>query len=61
VIRFIGRQVGDGILLEAMDQNPPIRWSFRDVTPDSFRWTAGYTLDRGHTWIPEEEMRLRRR
>jgi hypothetical protein len=61
VIRFIGRPTGDGVRLEAMDQDPPVRWSFRDVTPDSFRWTAEYTLDGGRTWIPEEEMRLRRR
>lgn len=60
VIRFTGHPAGDGVLLEAMDQDPPIRWSFRDVTPDSFRWTAEYTLDGGRTWILEEEMRLRR-
>ena len=61
VIRFIGRRDGDGIRLAALDQDPPVRWSFRDVTPDSFRWTAERSLDGGQTWTLEEEMRLRRR
>jgi hypothetical protein len=61
VIRFIGRPDGNGIRLEALDSDPPVRWSFRDVTPDSFRWTAEYTRDGGRSWILAEEMRLRRR
>jgi hypothetical protein len=61
VIRFIGRPDGDSVRLDALDQDPPIRWSFLDVTQDSFRWTAERSLDGGHTWTLEEEMRLRRR
>lgn len=61
VIRFIGRPDSGGVRLDALDQDPPIRWSFLDVTQDSFRWTAERSPDGGRTWTLEEEMRLRRR
>jgi hypothetical protein len=60
VRRFIGRAVDDTIVLEGLDEEPRERWSFRDITPDSFRW-VGETSDDGITWIHDEEMIIRRR
>ena len=60
VRRFIGRAAGDTIVLEGLDDEPRERWSFRDITPDSFRW-VGETSDDGVTWIHDEEMIIRRR
>ncbi|MGH3302053.1 MAG: hypothetical protein ACRDOK_10305 [Streptosporangiaceae bacterium] len=41
VRRFLGRAVGDDIVLDGLDDDPPERWSFRDIVADSFRWTLG--------------------
>src|SRR5579885_2036544 len=37
VRRFIGRQAGADIILDGVDDDPRERWSFRDITPESFR------------------------
>jgi hypothetical protein len=61
VRRFIGRPDGDGIILDGLDDEPPERWCFRDITPDSFRWTGEVSQDRRQTWVLEEQMIIRRR
>jgi hypothetical protein len=60
VRRFIGRPADDAIVLEGLDDEPRERWSFRDITPDSFRW-VGETSGDGITWTHDEEMIIRRR
>ena len=61
VRRFLGRPVQDTIVLEGLDEDPRERWSFRDITPDSFRWTGEQSVDGGHTWTIDDEMFARRR
>ncbi len=61
VLRFIGRPVPDGIELTGLDDDPKERWSFRDITRDSFRWTGEMSRDGGRTREQYEEMRARRR
>ncbi len=61
VRRFVGRSVGDVIVLEGLDADPLERWSFRDITPDSFRWTGERSTDGGRTWTTEDEMIAQRR
>ena len=61
VLRFIGRPDDEGIVLVALDDEPRERWSFRDITPDSFRWIGESSPDHGATWVQYEEMRARRR
>jgi len=56
VRRFIGRPVGDRIVLEGLDDDPRERWGFRDLTPGSFRWTGEESPDGGDTWILREEI-----
>ena len=53
VIPFIGRQVGDEIVLEGRHwQNPdwPMHWIFSDVTGHAFAWRNMISQDGGTTW-----------
>jgi len=55
---FIGKKVGDKIVLEL--QNPvkyPERWVFSEISSESFRWHAEETHD-GKNWILTEEMQI---
>jgi hypothetical protein len=59
---FVGRQVGDEIVLEGRTaEGYPLRWIFSEITPNSFRWRAEETRDNGKTWTLREEMQIRRR
>jgi hypothetical protein len=61
VRRFLGRPVAGLIVLEGLDDAPRERWSFRDITPDRFRWRGERSDDGGRTWTVDEEMEARRR
>ena len=37
-----------------------IRWSFREITPDSFVWRAERSVDGERDWRPVAEFRARR-
>jgi hypothetical protein len=58
----IGRRVGQDIVqVGARANGTPTRWTFTEITPDSFRW-LGDALDAdGQTWRREGEFRARRR
>jgi len=56
VRRFFGRPTDDGIVLDALDDDPPERWRFTSIEPDSFTWTGEVSADGGSTWIGEEIM-----
>jgi hypothetical protein len=57
VRRFIGRPDGGDIMLLSDEEDPQLRWRFTDIAPDSFRWLAEISRDRGATWQFDEEMR----
>ena len=56
VRRFIGRAVGPDIVLLSDEEDPQLRWSFAEITPDSFTWRGETSLDGGETWTFDEEM-----
>jgi len=59
---FIGRKIGDEIVLESKTRDGyPEKWIFSEITKNSFRWHAEETHDNGKTWILTEEMRVRRK
>ncbi len=57
----IGRRVGKDIVqLGTRPDGTPTRWTFTDITPDSFHW-LGESLDQdGRTWRLEGEFRATR-
>lgn len=49
--RLIGKKVGNEIVQEGKDTDGSLmRWCFRDITPNSFRWTGEQSTDQGATW-----------
>jgi hypothetical protein len=38
-----------------------VRWSFTEITPDSFRWTGERSRDDGKTWHLQADFRARRK
>jgi len=62
VMPFIARLVGDEIVLEgSFEEGVTTRWIFSDITPQSFSWRSVESRDDGETWIPNQEMKARRR
>lgn len=59
---LIGRWSGKNIVqIGAHSDGAPIRWSFTEITEDSFRWTGEALEPDGATWKMEAEFRGRRR
>jgi len=58
-----GREVGDRIVQEGVDPDSGrlLRWSFTELTADSFVWVGELSEDDGRTWFQDQEMRARRR
>ena len=58
---LIGRRSGSDIVQVGRHADgTPIRWSFTEITPDSFRWTGEVLEPDGTTWRLEGEFRARR-
>jgi hypothetical protein len=58
---FVARRVGEEIVLQGTTpEGYPERWVFSEIMPESFRWRAEVTHDRGATWLLTEESRMQR-
>lgn len=57
---FIGRKIGDEIVLEMVStgHSERVKWIFSEMTGDSFRWRSERSEDEGKTWNLREEMRI---
>jgi hypothetical protein len=56
--RQIGRARGKDIVQDGTDgAGNPIRWSFTEITSDSFRWIGECSSDGGETWRRQTEFR----
>lgn len=54
----IGRKRGDRIVQEGKDSMGNLRrWSFNEITPDSFLWRGEVSSDDGRTWHTHMEYR----
>ena len=59
--RMIGRARGVDIVQDGEDETgAPVRWSFTEITPNSFRWLAERSPDGGATWTLLVEFLARR-
>jgi hypothetical protein len=59
--RQIGRARGNDIVQDGTDgAGTPMRWSFTEITPDSFHWLGERSADGGNTWRLEVEFFARR-
>lgn len=59
--RMLGRAVGVDIVQHGEDETgAKVRWSFTDIRPGSFRWTAERSPDGGAGWTLLVEFRARR-
>jgi hypothetical protein len=57
----IGRRRGADIVQEGKTESGALsRWSFTEITPDSFRWLGEASLDQGASWRLLVEVRARR-
>lgn len=57
---MIGCAEDNGIVqLGQKDDGTPIRWRFRDITPDAFRWTGEVGRTDG-TWFLNQDFAVRR-
>ena len=57
--RLSGRLTDGRIVLEGEEYGRPARWSFNDITPDSFVWRGESQQENG-SWRLDAEFRLRR-
>jgi hypothetical protein len=54
--RQIGRAHNDGIVQDGEnDAGEPVRWSFTEITPNSFRWRGERSRDGGASWQLQAE------
>lgn len=58
-VNLLGRRIGDRIVQEGLggDYLRRERWSFTEITPDSFIWLGEVSFDRGATWVLEQRMK----
>ena len=60
VRRFVARPFEQDIVLLSDEQWPHLRWRFSDIAHESFRWSAEVRTDEASSWLPHQEIRLRR-
>jgi len=62
-VYLLGRKAGDKIVAEEVGSHNgrQARWSFKDITTNSFHWLGEVSFDDGATWFLEQEMRAVRR
>lgn len=59
--RQLGRARGRDIVQEGQsDKGVPLRWTFTDITPASFRWLGERSGDGGATWQLQSEFQAKR-
>ena len=59
--RQIGRAQGDDIVqVGKNDAGEAVRWSFTEITPNSFRWVGERSRDDGKSWQLQADFLARR-
>ena len=65
VMQFYPRQIGRGrgkdvVQISAGENGALLRWSFREITKDSFTWRAERSFDGGDSWALQAEFHAQR-
>lgn len=61
IIHLQGGAADSRVILHGRDvDGSALRWSFNDISADTFRWLGETSADDGKTWRVEQEMKLRR-
>ena len=62
IVTAEGGRDGDRIVLHGVDTDGlPLRWTFSEITSDSFHWHGEKSQDGGKTWKIEEDHHMKRR
>jgi hypothetical protein len=62
VVTLQGGREGDRIVLRGVDPSGlPLRWTFSEITHDTFHWQGEKSHDGGKTWMIEEDHHMQRR
>ena len=60
-VRQIGRARGKDIVQEGqLDSGDILRWTFTEITSDSFHWLGEHSVDGGTTWRLQVDIRAHR-
>jgi hypothetical protein len=59
-VSMVGRRQGDEIAQDGEVDGTLVRWSFSDITSESFRWRFDASTDGGTTWHRRMEFSARR-
>ncbi|MFF5019392.1 hypothetical protein [Streptomyces sp. NPDC001165] len=54
------RQIDDEIVMERAAGSDLVRWTFTDITAETFHWRNERSADGGHTWRLDQEVSARR-
>jgi hypothetical protein len=60
LVHMYARQIDDEIVMERAAGSDLIRWTFTDITADTFHWRNERSTDGGHTWRLDQEVSSRR-
>jgi hypothetical protein len=60
LLHMYARQIDDEIVMERAAGNALVRWTFADITSDTFHWRNERSTDGGHTWRLDQEVRAHR-
>jgi len=60
ILSFLGRKIGNEIVLEGKFENDLLKWIFSEIMPNSFTWHEKKSSDLGKTWTLTERMKIRR-
>jgi hypothetical protein len=58
--RQLGRKQDNDIVQLGTWNDLTLRWTFTDITPDSFRWRGERSADGGKAWTLQSDYRARR-
>ncbi|GGU77955.1 hypothetical protein GCM10010275_10760 [Streptomyces litmocidini] len=56
LVHMYARRIGDEVVMERATGRDLVRWTFSDVTADTFRWRNERSADGGATWRLDQEV-----